>query len=107
MQAPPPALLIEQHTSRAAESEGVSLHPESMMKPLVRPDLVRMLYWKAPQHFEMLGGKTMAVPAGALRINHYWGPRLPQCKQSKAKRLLMGPVTMRCRGSPAMAWQVR
>lgn len=80
VQVPLPALRIEQHTARSAESEGVSLHPESMMKPVVRPELVRMLYWKAPQHMEMSGGKTMAVPAGALRINHYWGPRLPACK---------------------------
>ncbi|CAI5946850.1 unnamed protein product, partial [Closterium sp. NIES-65] len=65
------ALLIQRYQRRTNHSDGVSLSPQARVVPVVRPDLVARVLWRNPSHLLMTGGSTMALPAGAMRVNRF------------------------------------
>ncbi|CAI7842469.1 unnamed protein product [Closterium sp. NIES-54] len=65
------ALLIQRYERRTNHSDGVSLSPQARVVPVVRPNLVARVLWHNPSHLLMTGGSTMALPAGAMRVNRF------------------------------------
>ncbi|CAI5478036.1 unnamed protein product [Closterium sp. Yama58-4] len=65
------ALLIQRYQRRTNHSDGVSLKPQAQVVPVVRPNLVARVLWHNPSHLLMTGGSTMALPAGAMRVNRF------------------------------------
>ncbi|GJP58277.1 hypothetical protein CLOP_g22954 [Closterium sp. NIES-67] len=63
--------LIQRYQRRTNQSDGVSLHPQARVVPVVRPDLVARVLWRNPSHLLMTRGSTMALPAGAMRVNRF------------------------------------
>eukprot|EP00897_Mesotaenium_endlicherianum_P006899 jgi/Mesen1/6237/ME000321S05301 len=87
-----PALLVERYQLREKETRGIALGGSAKLKAIIKPKYCERVYKNNPHHFEMSTGKTVAQPAGSLRLNHYWGPRATDFKPQPTGELSPPPA---------------